>query len=113
MGPVSSYNLTVAPAFYISQTDIVGPFKSYSPHNKRNTIKIWFIVFCCTTTSTVSIKVMEDYTTMSFVQGFIRFSCEFGYPKLLLIDEGSQLVKGCEDMLFNFHDAQYTLKSSK
>ena len=109
MGPVSSYNLTVAPAFYISQADIVGPFKAYTPHNKRSTIKIWFIVFCCTTTSTVSIKVMEDYTTMSFVQGFIRFSCEFGYPKLLLIDEGSQLVKGCEDMRFNFRDAQYKL----
>ena len=109
MGPVSSCNLTVAPAFYISQTDIVGPFKSYSPHNKRNTIKVWFVVFCCTTTSTVSIKLMEDYTTMSFVQGFIRFSCEFGYPKLLLIDEGSQLVKGCEEMRFNFRDAQYRL----
>lgn len=52
---------------------------------------------------------MEDYTTMSFVQGFIQFSCEFGYPKLLLIDEGSQLVKGCEDVRFSFRDAQYKL----
>ena len=109
MGPVSPFNLTIAPAFYISQTDIVGPFKSYSSHNKRSTIKIWLVVFCCSTTSTTSIKVMEDYTTMSFVQAFIRFSCETGYPKLLLIDEGSQLVKGCEDMRFNFRDSQYKL----
>ena len=109
MGPVSEYNLTVAPAFYVCQTDIVGPFKAYSFHNKRCTLKIYFIVFCCTTTSTTSIKVMEDYSTASFIQAFIRLACEVGYPKILLIDEGSQLVKGCESMMFSFRDAQQKL----
>ena len=45
MGPVSDYQLTIAPAYYVSQSDIVGPFKGYSYHNKRVTIKIWFVVF--------------------------------------------------------------------
>ena len=40
---------------------------------------------------TTSIKVMEDYSAISFVQAFIRFSSDAGYPKMLLIDEGSQL----------------------
>ena len=44
MGPISSHNLTIAPAFYVSQTDLAGPFKAYSSHNKRNTIKIWFVI---------------------------------------------------------------------
>ena len=44
MGPVSNYNLTVAPTFYVTQMDITGPFKSYSPANKRATVKIWLVV---------------------------------------------------------------------
>ena len=60
MGPISQHNLTIAPAFYITQLDIAGPFKAYTPHNKRATIKVYFVVFCCATTSTVNIKVMDD-----------------------------------------------------
>ena len=112
MGPVSLHNLTIAPAFYISQTDLAGPFKAYSSHNTRTTIKIWFVIFCCSTTSTTSIKVMEDYSSTSFISAFIRFSCDAGYPKILLTDEGSQLVKGCENMLLNFHDTQHKLSQN-
>ena len=52
---------------------------------------------------------MEDYGTMAFIQAFIRFACEVGYPKVLLIDEGSQLIKGCETMRFHFEDVQRKL----
>ena len=109
MGPLSDHNLTVAPAFYVAQTDLCGPFSSYSPHNKRATIKIWLLVFCCATTATVSIKVMDAYSTTAFIQGFIRFACEVGYPKMLLIDEGSQLVKGCKIMNLCFQDIKRKL----
>ena len=47
---------------------------------------------------------MEDYSTQSFIQSFIRFSCEVGYPKFILIDEGSQLVKRCGDMRLSYTD---------
>ena len=109
MGPVSSQNLTIAPAFYISQVDLAGPFISYSPHNKRNTVKIWFAVYCCSTTSTISLKVMEDYSAAGFIQSFIRFSCEHGYPKMLVSDPGSQLLKSYEVMKINFTDLQNQL----
>ena len=33
-GPVSKYNLTIAPPFYICQAELAGPLKTYSPHNK-------------------------------------------------------------------------------
>ena len=52
---------------------------------------------------------MEDYGTSSFIQAFIRFSCEVGYPKTILIDEGSQLKKGCDTMLLNFQDIKMKL----
>ena len=52
---------------------------------------------------------MEDYSTSSFIQAYIRLSCEVGYPKTLLPDEGSQLIKGCESMKLNFADLNYQL----
>jgi len=52
---------------------------------------------------------MEDYTTQSFIMGFTRFSCEVGYPKTLLCDAGSQLIKGCQDMRLNYLDIKHQL----
>ena len=109
MGPISDHQLRIAPIFYVSQVDIAGSFKAYSPHNKRSTIKIYLAVFCCVATGTVSIKTMEDYSTDAFIQTFTRLACDVGYPKLLLTDEGSQLVKGCESMELNFRDIRNRL----
>ena len=88
MGPVSKYNLKIAPSIYISQIDIFGSLRSYSSHNKiMHIIKVWFIVICCCTTGAVNIKVMEDYSTTSFLLGFKCFANTAGYPKMLLPDE--------------------------
>ena len=109
MGPLQKVNLCIAPCFYACQADIFGPFKSYSNVNKRATIKVWFIVLCCCTTGAVDVRLMEDYSTDSFVLAFIRFSCRYGYPKWVLPDEGGQLVKGCKDMEYSYVDAQHRL----
>lgn len=109
MGPISQHNIMIALAFYVSQVDLASPFSCYSPHNKRTTIKIWLVIFVCTTTSATSIKVMETYCTTSFLQAFTRFACQVGYPKQLLTDEGGQLVKGAKDRIFDFRDLQHKL----
>ena len=109
MGPLQDVNLCIAPAFYASQVDIFGPFKSKSIANKRATIKVWFVIFCCCTTGAIDIRVLEDYSTDAFVQGFIRFTCRVGYPRYLLPDPGSQLVKGCQDMSYSFVDTKQRL----
>ena len=67
------------------------------------------VLHCCCVTGAVDIKVMEDYSTDSFLLAFIRFSCRAGYPKTLCIDEGSQLVKGCKDMELSFVDLSHRL----
>ena len=85
MGPLSDDHLCIAHAFYNSQVDLTGPYSSYSYANKRATIKIWLVIFCCCTTGAVDIKVMEDYSTSSFILAFIRFSCKVGYPKIFLM----------------------------
>ena len=109
MGPVSDDALRVAPAFYVSQVDICGPFKAFSPANKRATLKVWFVVFCCSVTGATDCRIMEDYSTDGFLMAFIRFSCRFGYPKKLLPDEGSQLVKGCKDMVLSMSTISHKL----
>ena len=109
MGPVQNVNLCIAPAFYASQVDIFGPFKCFSPANKRATLKIWFLIFCYSTTGAVFISPMEDYSTTSFVMGFVQFSCRYGYPRYLLPDAGSQLVKGCQDIEYSFVDSKQIL----
>jgi len=88
---------------------LAGPFAAYSHHHKRATIKIWLVVYCCATTTAVKIKVMEDYGTTAFLNTFTRFSCDVGYPKKLLTDEGGQLLKGCESTKIDFQDIRHKL----
>ena len=111
MGPLDDSHLCVAPAFYNTQVDLCGPFDCYSSANKRAKLKLWFVVFCCSTTGAVDCKVMEDYTTDSFTLAFIRFACRYGYPGNLYPDAGSQLLKGCKDMEVSFSDLKYKLST--
>ena len=109
MGPRHEGNLCIAPAFHTCQVDICGHFSSFSNVNKRAKVKIWVVVFCCTATSAVDCKIMDAYSTDEFVSAFIRFSCRYGYPKNLLPDYGSQLLKGCKDMVLSFSDIKSRL----
>ncbi|XP_066924397.1 uncharacterized protein [Clytia hemisphaerica] len=109
MGPISRCNITIAPAFSYTQVDLSGPFQCYTPHHKRKTAKIWLVVFCCCSTSAVKIKVLDDYGTTSFILAFNRFSCDHGYPKRLLCDEGGQLIKTCKEMRLDFIDIKSKL----
>ena len=111
MGPVSRHNLNIAPAFYVTQVDLFGPLDSYHGANKRAKMKIWVIVFCCGTTGAVDLKVMESYTASSFIFGFKRFSSQVGFPKMLLPDQGSQLLKACGDVNLKFKDIKGQLNT--
>ena len=98
--------MNIAPASYVTQVDLFGPLQSYHGANKRTKMKIWGIVFCCATTGAVDLKVMESYTSSAFILGFKRFSSRAGFPKLMLPDQGSQLLKACGDMNLKFTDIQ-------
>ena len=99
----------IAPPFFVTQTDLSGPYNAYPPHNKRGTVKIWLSVFCCATTGCTEINVMEDYSSNSYILAFIRFSSNVGFPKTLLCDSGSQIVKSCQEMRLKFVDLQNKL----
>ena len=111
MGKIHDNRLTIAPAFYYSQVDLVGPFSAISEHNHRSTVKIWGLVFKDTGSGAISVHAMQKYNTPAFVQAYIRFSCRFGHPYKLFIDEGSQLVKGCRDLEYSWSDISKTLNT--
>ena len=81
MHPVSEYNLKISPAFYITQVDLTEPFNFGSKRNKGAILRIWLIVVCLVTTTTMNIKVLDNYSTTEFTLAFIRFSYKVGYPK--------------------------------
>ena len=99
MGPVSCYDMTIAPAFYGTHVDICSPLKTYSLHIK---VKIWLLIFCCMTKSPTSMKVMKNYSAIVFVQAFTQFAFEVRYSQFMLIDEVSKLVKVFESMRLKF-----------
>ena len=109
MGPVGDNNLHIAPPFYLCQVDLCGPFSAYSPVNKRATLKMWYVVFCCTVTGATDCRIMENYTSDAFLLAFARFACRFGYPKTVMPDESGQLVSRCRNMVISFSDVQYRL----
>jgi len=113
MGPVPESSLTVAPAFYHTQLDLSGPYKAFSPLHKRTTVKVWLVVYCCCSTSAVMINIMDDYATTTFIQSFMRFASRYGFPRKVFIDEGSQLVKGTQDMRLSYTDIKSTLHKER
>ena len=109
MSPASEHQVCVAPPYYITQGDLVGPFDAYVKHNKgtrenKNKRKVWILTCVCCTTSMTNLKVMGSYDASQFLMAFSRFACEAGFPKMFLVDSGSQLISGCENMVLNMTD---------
>ena len=106
---VHKSRLTIAPAFYNAQCDLLGPFTAWSEHNHRSTIKVWGVVFKCPTTAAISVHAMSSCTTSSFIRAYTVFSSHRGHPNKLYIDEGGQLIKGCKEMEINILDIESDL----
>ena len=98
MGKLDPVRLTIAPPFYISQVDLMGPYIAHCEHNHRATVKVWFCVFKCVSSCAVAAHVMQSYSAAAVVQAYTRFGTTRGHPALLIIDQGTQLISACENM---------------
>ena len=98
MGKVHENRFVIAPAFYTAHCDLFGPLMAMCEHNHRAQVKIWGIVFKCPSTGAVSVNVMAKYDTAAFMLAYTRHASRYGHPSRLVIDAGSQLVKGCKEM---------------
>jgi len=111
MGKIHPSRLTIAPAFYYSQVDLLGPFTAICEHNHRSSVKVWGLVFKDPTTTAISVHVVQRYDTAAFLQAYTRFVSRYGHPFKLFIDEGSQLLKGCKEMKYDLTDLTNTINS--
>ncbi len=109
MSPIHSNRLTPAPAFYLSQVDLFGPFEAACEHNHRSTVKVYGLVFKCCATMSIWIEVMQNYSSDAFLQAYTRFVSRFAHPGQLLIDQGSQLLAACKKAEISFTDLAKTI----
>ena len=111
MSGVHPNRLMIAPAFYYAQVDLFGPYQASCEHNHRSTVSVWGVVFKDPTTCAIAVHCMQGYSTQCFIQAYTRFAARYGHPSKLYIDEGSQLVKGCNDAKYSITDITRTLNS--
>lgn len=78
------------PPFLYTSCDYFGPVKVKVGRNK--TAKHYGVIFTCLNTRAVHCELATDLTTMEFLQVLRRFFSYRGYPKVLISDNGSQMV---------------------
>ena len=78
------------PPFHHTACDYFGPIKVKLSRNK--TAKHYGVIFTCLNTRAVHCELATDASTMDFLQVLRRFFSYRGYPKLMISDNGSQMV---------------------
>ena len=84
------------PPFLYTSCDYFGPMKVKVGRNK--TAKHYGVIFTCLNTRAIHCELATDLTTMEFLQVLRRFFSYRGYPKVLISDNGSQML-GAENGL--------------
>ena len=98
MGKLNDNRFVIAPPFYTSQCDMFGPLNAHCEHNHRSVVKVWGLVFKCPSTGAVAVYAMSKYDASAFVTAYSRHASRYGHPSQLVIDAGSQLIKGTNEM---------------
>ena len=117
MAELSIHQFQPAPPFYSCQMDIAYGFKIQGV-NKRTTAKGYALVMVCTTTSAVRIWTLEDITVGAVLLALERHAAVHGYPKNLLIDSGTQLMRlqqigiQCQDLTMKLMESKYNVTVS-
>lgn len=109
LGKLHETRLTIAPSFYYTQVDLMGPFLASCEHNHRARVSVWGAVFKDPASGAVAVHCMPAYDTGAFIMAYTRFATNHGHPAKLFIDEGGQLLKACREMEFSVTDLVKTL----
>ena len=78
--------------FYAICLDLLGPILVKSMIKKRDTMKVWPILFVCQSTGAVHCELMHGYGTHAFLLQWYRFTAIRGHPAVAVSDCGSQLT---------------------
>ena len=94
-GPLNEAQLTVGAVFNTIQLDCSGPYEVRPSQLSRQTrgrplkAKIWTLHAVCMMSHISKSLILEDYSTNGFISALQSISCEFGVPKVCLIDPSS------------------------
>ena len=111
MGKLHSTKFMIAPPFYFTQVDLLGPYEATCEHNHRSKVKVWGVIFKDPSTAAVFVHAMAKCNTAAFILAYTRFAARFCHPAKLYPDEGSQLLKACKDMEISWIDVSKELNS--
>ena len=91
MAKLPSYRLKpFTQPFMYTSCDYFGPIKVKVGRNK--TAKHYGVLFTCLNSKAIHCELATDASTMEFLQVFRRFFSYRGYPKVMISDNGSQMV---------------------
>ena len=120
MGPIGQHNLTIAPPFYSCQADLFGPITVYAPGASKDlrgrpakACKVWTLVFACPVTRLINCQVVEVSDHGGILDGITRLAAEVGFPKYLMVDQDSAVMKGLKEAKINLRDLQHKLYSEQ
>ena len=120
IGPAGEHQLTIAPPMYACQADLFGPINVFVPGFSSNMglrgrpaeqVKVWVMTFVCPVTRLVSCQVIETSDNSGMMSGVIRLGADYGWPKHLMVDQDSALMKALYNAEVNLRDLQHVLYS--
>ena len=88
--------MRVGAAFSVVQVDMAGPWFAECEHSCRSSVKVWALVIKDPATCAVAAYAMPASSSAGFVQAYNRHAFRHGHPAKVYIDQGSQLLKACE-----------------
>ena len=120
MGPLSEYQISISPIFYVTYIDAYGPLKGYTPGYSKSTragsktFDLYLVIFCCAATATVNIQCMVGGKDVGcFLDVCNRFFAEACVPKIFLPDKDSAILKVLNEGEVNLVDLEGTLSRER
>ena len=98
MAPLPTHRVTPARPFLTTSLDLAGPFLVKDQVKKIVQVKVWIVLFTCTATRAIDLKVAPGYDEDSFVQSLRKFMNRRGAPQEIISDQGTQLISASKDV---------------
>ena len=93
MSQIPDHQLFPCPPFSHVSVDFAGPYRAKAMGNSRSYVKLWGLVIICQNTRAIKMLATAGYSTDDFLTAYRRFTANFGNPRLVVSDAGSQLKK--------------------
>jgi len=88
--------------------DFFGPYLvTSSCHTCRDLVKCWGLIFTCFVTRAVHLELVEDMSTLTFLQAFTRFCSRSATPSVVFSDNSKTYIKARKELIRLFSQVQW------